>query len=175
MIRTARVAEVDEIRSLAQQSWIATYSEYLGEDTVRDFVARDEFYAPGELRTRIQEDNGIVLVAEDEEDGVVGYSYLNWNVESDYIDADEADLRHIYLHPDHYGRGLGSRLLEAGTDRLPEHLRRLKALFHPKNDDARAFYEAKGFSEVGLLDLDPTEVGMPSSNVDPPEMYVRDI
>ncbi|WP_394327478.1 hypothetical protein [Haladaptatus sp. W1] len=72
-------------------------------------------------------------------------------------------------------RGLGSHLLEEGIGQLPEQIHRLKVLFHPKNDHARRFYEAREFTKIGLLDLDPTKVGMPSSNVDPPEMYVRDL
>ncbi|WP_157572966.1 GNAT family N-acetyltransferase [Halogranum rubrum] len=175
MIRTARKGDAESIRKLAQQSWISTYSPYLGEDVVREFVARSDFYSPGELHARMEEETGIVLVAEDQEDGVIGYTYLNWDSEADYINPDEADLRHIYLHPGHYGRGLGTRLLEAGIEQLPDRIHRLKVLFHPKNDGAREFYEAKGFTKVGLLDLDPTKVGMPSSNVDPPEMYVRDL
>ena len=175
MIRTAHKRDTDSIRNLAQQSWIATYSDYLGEEAVRDYVTRSDFYASAELHARIEEENGVVLVADDEEDGVVGYTYLTWDTDPDYIDSNEADLRHIYLHPDYFGCGLGSHLLEAGIEQLPEQIHRLKVLFHPKNDDARGFYEVKEFTKIGLLDLDPTKVGMPSSNVDSPEMYVRDL
>lgn len=173
MIRLADEGDTTPIREIVQRSWIETYSASLGSDTVREHVADEEFYSPEDLRSRMQNENGVVLVAE--ENTIVGYAFLSWDSEIEYLDADEADLRHIYLDPDHSGQGWGSRLLAAGIEQLPKRTRRLKVLFHPKNDGARAFYEAKGFRRVGLLDLDPSEVGMPSSNVDPPEMYVRDL
>ncbi|WP_435158808.1 GNAT family N-acetyltransferase [Haladaptatus sp. DFWS20] len=176
MIRNAREDDFPGIRTTVQESWIATYSDYLGTDTVRTHVTSNEFYHSEELKERLADSEGVVLVADDDAAGIIGYLYLTWDTTaSSYLDANEADLRHIYLHPDYYGEGIGTRLLERGLKALPESIDRVKVLFHPKNDGARAFYAAKNFESSGLLDLDPSKVGMPSSNVDPPEMYVRDL
>ncbi|WP_266080600.1 GNAT family N-acetyltransferase [Haladaptatus caseinilyticus] len=176
MIRNAREDDFPGIRTTVQESWIATYSDYLGTDTVRDHVTSSEFYHSEKLNERLTDDEGVVLVVDDDAAGIIGYLYITWNTtDSPYLSANEADLRHIYLHPDHHGEGVGTKLLERGLKALPESIDRVKVLFHPKNDDARAFYAAKKFERDGLLDLDPSKVGMPSSNVDPPEMYVRDL
>ncbi|MCH7661325.1 MAG: hypothetical protein IH933_12350, partial [Euryarchaeota archaeon] len=103
MIRTAGEKDIERIRTVVQRSWMETYADSLGADTVRDHVTDEEFYTPTELRNRLRDTDGVVLVAETDEAGIVGYTYLSWNSNAGYIDEHEADLRHIYLHPDHYG------------------------------------------------------------------------
>jgi GNAT superfamily N-acetyltransferase len=58
-------------------------------------------------------------------------------------------LTHLYVDPEHQGRGIGSALLEHAKSRRPE---RLELWVFQKNDGARRFYERHGFRLVRLTD-----------------------
>jgi GNAT superfamily N-acetyltransferase len=58
-------------------------------------------------------------------------------------------LDHLYVGPDHQGRGVGSLLLAKAKALRPAGLR-LYAF--QRNRRARAFYEARGFAPVGFSD-----------------------
>jgi GNAT superfamily N-acetyltransferase len=58
-------------------------------------------------------------------------------------------LDHLYVAPDHQGRGVGSMLLAKAKALRPAGLR-LYAF--QRNRRARAFYEARGFTPVGFSD-----------------------
>jgi GNAT superfamily N-acetyltransferase len=51
-------------------------------------------------------------------------------------------LDHLFVDPDHQGRGIGSRLLEKAMSLNPE---RLKLVTLQRNQRARRFYEKRGF------------------------------
>jgi len=58
-------------------------------------------------------------------------------------------LEHLYVHPDHQGRGIGTLLLEHAKRRRP---RGIKLWLFQQNDGARRFYERHGFRLVELTD-----------------------
>jgi ribosomal protein S18 acetylase RimI-like enzyme len=51
----------------------------------------------------------------------------------------------LYVHPDHRGRGLGCRLLDALVERLPAGVDRLWIEHVATNIRAGAFYEREGY------------------------------
>jgi putative acetyltransferase len=55
---------------------------------------------------------------------------------------------HLYVHPDHYRKGLGRALLRAAQAARP----RLELWVFQRNTDAIAFYEAHGFSVVEVTE-----------------------
>lgn len=61
----------------------------------------------------------------------------------------EAELEHLYVHPDHQDRGAGSLLLERAKARRPSGLR---LWLFQQNADARRFYERHGFRLVEETD-----------------------
>ena len=62
-------------------------------------------------------------------------------------------ISHLYIHPDHQGRGLGDRLLtQAMEDGTPRELWTFQ-----RNARARAFYEARGFVAVRLTNGEDNE------------------
>ena len=76
-------------------------------------------------------------------------------------DAD-GELYAIYVHPDHWDRGVGRALIEAGEERLRElgH-RRVVLWVLEDNPRARRFYEAAGWSTDGTtrpIEIAGTEV-----------------
>jgi GNAT superfamily N-acetyltransferase len=65
-----------------------------------------------------------------------------------YIAFSPGWIDHLYVHPDHQGRGIGPRLLGKALEDSAE--RRLWTF--QKNLRARAFYEARGFVLERLTD-----------------------
>ena len=62
----------------------------------------------------------------------------------------------LYVHPQHRGRGLGPRLLDALTRQLAANAGRLYIEHFVANERAGAFYEREGFT-VERIEPSPTE------------------
>jgi GNAT superfamily N-acetyltransferase len=62
----------------------------------------------------------------------------------------------LYVHPQHRGRGLGPRLLDALTKQLPAGADRLYIEHFVANERAGVFYEREGFT-VERIESSPTE------------------
>jgi ribosomal protein S18 acetylase RimI-like enzyme len=75
---------------------------------------------------------------EDEDRVVTGFAGMNRDV-----------LSHLYVDPEHQGRGIGAALLDHAKSRRPE---RLELWVFQENDGARRFYERHGFRLVRLTD-----------------------
>jgi len=65
-----------------------------------------------------------------------------------YVGFDADWINHLYVHPDHQGRGLGPELLAHATaDGRPRQLWTFQ-----RNARARRFYEQRGFQAVRFTD-----------------------
>lgn len=144
-IRPARSDDIPAIQRVARRTWHAAYDEILGPDTVDTKV--DEWYAESVVSDGIEDDAITYLVATD--DGVVGYAF------GSPIEDDVASLSAIYVHPDHWGAGIGNRLFAAVTDRLHDRgFERLQIRVLADNDRARAFYERHAATLVDRHQID---------------------
>jgi len=156
-IRPAEVDDVDGIQRVARRTWHATYDETLGPATVDAQV--DEWYADAAVRDGVEDDEAIYLVAT-AEDAVVGYAAAGPGEAA----ADCASLHAIYVHPDHWHDGIGSRLLDVVSDRLRRRgFDCLRIHVLADNDRARRFYEHHGFTQserqrIELAGVTTTEV-----------------
>ena len=131
------------------RAWRAAYDDILPRD-VLERISVDP--ADDDVRERyeqVRETTGAFLLAVDDVDTVRGYASFRWGDDTkDFVGPDEAGLKEIYVDPDDWGRGIGTRLLEHGIDRLPAGVERLLLEAFADNDVGRAFYEARGFSAV---------------------------
>jgi len=143
-IRPAETGDVADVRRVARESWHAAYDDLLGPEPVESVV--DEWYDLNRLRRSVERDDGVFLVAESEkenESAVVGFA-------QGVLGEDAAELPRIYVHPDYWGEGAGSAMLERVeswlTDRGAE---RLRLIVLADNEVGNAFYEKHGYRTVG--------------------------
>jgi GNAT superfamily N-acetyltransferase len=103
---------------------------------------------------------GVILVLR--EDGeIIGMASLLFTI-STFLGAKAAWLEDMIVHPDHRGRGRGSRLLQAAiAHATTAGCARITLLTDGANGEAKEFYRRAGFSASSmtpmrlLLPLDP--------------------
>lgn len=140
-VRAARPADADAIRAVADSAWPAAHGHILSAETIERVLA--EWYDPDDTRDAIGRDDIGYFVAERDGD-VVGYVSGG---RSD--DPDVASLAAIYVDPDHWGKGVGSALLERfesfcrgrGYERVRLHVL-------AENDRAQSFYRTRGYEQT---------------------------
>ena len=99
---------------------------------------------PDTFRSLLKRDRVRVFVAEDPEEGVLGYSVVWWVL-------DQAELANLAVDGDHHGRGIGSALL----DRVIAHVEAqgVETLFlevRMSNNKATRLYGSRGFTEISI-------------------------
>ncbi|MFH5797685.1 GNAT family N-acetyltransferase [Haladaptatus sp. CMAA 1911] len=146
-LRPARPTDAAAIRRVARRSWHAAYDDIIGADAVDDTI--DRWYDPDRLRESTREPTHEFFVAE--RDHFVGFVHV--------APSDEAgtfELLRIYVLPDEWGTGLGTRLLTRVERRLEErNADRLRLVVLADNDVGVGFYESRGFERVEERE-DPT-------------------
>ncbi len=139
-VRPAVAGDVDDIRAVAERGWTAAYGDVLPESVIDAAMA--EWYDPEEVAARVAD--GAFFVADD--DGIVGY--VSGAAAED--DPEGAVLEAIYVDPDRWGEGVGSRLLrrfEAWCRDRGRPSVRFRVL--AGNDVAPPFYRSHGYRAVG--------------------------
>lgn len=138
-IRDAIVDDVPGIQEVAQQSWAATYGDFLSDDTI-DAVLND-WYARPQLEVPIAAEGIVYLVAAT--DDVIGF------VSAAPTDHNEAQLFSLYVDPNQWNVGIGTDLLKAVTDRLKSSsVERLRVEVLADNQVGVAFFESQGFERT---------------------------
>jgi ribosomal protein S18 acetylase RimI-like enzyme len=141
-VREATAADVPRIREVAQEAWQAAYAAFLTPGQCRR--ALDDLYDPEALERAIDELDGFHLLVAEREDEVVAFASaeMTW--------ADEAELYALYVHPNHWGEGFGSALLDAVAERVAdEGADRLACSVFVENYAGVAFFESQGFERLG--------------------------
>lgn len=139
-IRSATPSDVAAIQRVARRTWHASYDDILGPEHVDAVV--DDWYGAEGLRSAVTDDAQPFLVAVGD-DGIRGFAHTGPHPEREAVRV----LYRIYVDPDHWGRGLGSRLLRETEARLADATR-LELGVLAANDRARRFYEARGFEQI---------------------------
>jgi ribosomal protein S18 acetylase RimI-like enzyme len=141
-VRPADHEDVSGIQRVARRGWHAAYEDVLASETIETKL--DEWYDRTTIREYVKRDDVGYFVAEADE-RVLGYATGGPSDEAE----DVGFLGAIYVDPDHWGEGIGSRLLDrvesfltdSGYDRL-----RFRVL--AENDVGTRFYRSRGYEVV---------------------------
>ena len=148
----------DDIQTVAQinaLAWHEAYDDILPKEFLADL---DGDISNSQAEDRFEEianERSCFLVATDETDTVRGYIYLRWGNETkEFVMDDEAGLKEVYVEPDYWKRGIGTKLLKAGLSRLPDRIERVKLNTFTENEQGRQFYRSHGFEWVGSVEIE---------------------
>lgn len=138
-VRDARPEDAPAIARVARASWLDTYDGIFAPDVIEAFLA--EHYAPETLAiaaaNALERAHLEFLVAERAGEII---AFANFGV-----GERGPQLARIYAHPDHYGTGAGSALLEELHRRIAGTVDAYILDVHPRNTRGRAFYDRQGF------------------------------
>jgi len=162
-VRPAVPDDAPAVQRIARAAWHETYASILSRERIDDVV--DDWYDRGDLREQVSSDGPFVVAVDGEE--VAGFAQAV--PERDDV---AAELTRIYADPDHWGSGVGTRLLEAVVNSLGESdVERLWAVVAADNEVGRAFYDRRGFevrtrreTELSDAEFEVVEVVLELSN-----------
>jgi L-amino acid N-acyltransferase YncA len=147
-VRKATVEDASAIAFVHVRSWQVAYRGHMPDEFLDGLDV--------EKRTNMwcevtQEPGKIILVAEDREGNIVGFSALGPSRDAD-ANPNTAEVGAIYVHPEKWGKGIGRALLSASLD----HVRKCKfdqvtLWVLEANQRARSFYESFGFIQDGAM------------------------
>ncbi|MFB6150119.1 MAG: GNAT family N-acetyltransferase [Halobacteriales archaeon] len=143
VIRRAEPSDIPEIRSVATAAWHAAHAPIIGPEAVEEFLA--DHYEPTSFQRWIEREDVVLDVATTPESAVIGYVLaLPVNEETSTF-----SLTQIYIHPDHWGNGIGTRLLDRCEAAIQSRGgERIKLSVMADNERAIGFYEAAGYERV---------------------------
>lgn len=151
--RPARLGDVPGIQAVAKRTWRAAYADLLGEETVRAIRDHDGFYARERVESTVTATDATYLIAVEDET-VRGYADITWSEawtdRRAYVPVGSAELRALYVLPDRWREGHGTRLLDHVLAELPDDIDRLYVRYFAENDRARAFYADHDFREIAI-------------------------
>lgn len=149
-IRDATTEDADAIQHVAVRSCRAAYEDLVDDRTLIDAV-EDERFAD-DLRAWLSGlDDTVAYLLALRGGSVVGFAQFLWDdptLES-YVDSGDALLQSLYVDPGYWGDGVGTALLDAGLDRLPNSVECVKLGVLSNNERAKQFYVNRGFETVG--------------------------
>lgn len=147
-IREVKESDLEDIRELNRKSWEKAYRGIIPEEKLEENTGD---YPHERLQGKMRDDKLLFLVAE--VDGkVVGTINFCWSEENTHdfvnIEQKEAQLRAVYLHPKYWKKGIGTELVKAGVEKIPEKIEKLKVESLAENEIGRGFYSKMGFETV---------------------------
>ena len=137
--------------AVSRESCEAVYAGRLDDEALLETVRDPDF--PAELRSWLDRLPlpGVAYLVAERDGSVVGFAQYLWSPADTepFVAADEVLLHSLYVHPDHWGAGAGTALVDAGRERLPEELTTLRLAVLKGNEVGVSFYESYGFDRTG--------------------------
>jgi ribosomal protein S18 acetylase RimI-like enzyme len=138
-IERATVDDVEVIKQVLSETWLATYADHLSRATIEQVTTH--WHDPRLLRSQIEKPGDYFAVAKD--DGtIIGLITVV------VVNHDELLLSRLYVRPSHQGRGVGSRLLNAAIAAYP-HAAVIRLEVEQHNAKGHAYWRSQRFVEVG--------------------------
>ena len=146
-IRKADLEDIPQIRAVGSASWRATYTGIFPDAFIEN--ALGQWWSEASFQRIIPNAAVCNLVAE--QDGqLVGTltGIVNPREEG------QVHLFRLYIHPDHFGQGIGKQLWQAYLQHLAPGVKRVDLEVEPQNARAIQFYTRLGFQETGINDTE---------------------
>lgn len=139
--RPATSTDVATIRRIARRSWHAAHDDIVGADAVDAFLSAH--YDRETVEASVRDADSVYRVVE-ADDEVVGFAVASPTERATWM------LGAIYVHPDRWGEGAGTTLLDS-VERAVRTAggERLRLVVMADNGRARSFYESRGYEHVG--------------------------
>jgi GNAT superfamily N-acetyltransferase len=160
-VRRVKPGDAGDLDEVFRQSWSEGFRDIIdGEDL--ENVEQGRCVTEDDIEQRMQQD-GILTLVYIVDRTVLGQGRIAWSEDTteSYTDTDrgEAELRSMYVHPNHWNEGIGSAIMEALVKRCPVEPSALKAETY-EDSDAAEFYRSKGFKVVQHSAVEASETGM---------------
>lgn len=170
-VRAATPGEAETVRELARAAWHEVYDDIMGPDAVDERL--DTWWRAEDLRDVITDPEHVFLVAVDT-GAVAGGSTAGEGAAETGAGAAPVGVVHagpspsgayvvprLYVHPERWGEGIGTELLEHVVARARGETDRLQVVLLAGNEVGIGFYRSRGFepvSESGLVDAGEREI-----------------
>lgn len=138
-IERAKVEEVDPIKQVLSETWVATYGDHLSPSTIKQVTTH--WHDPGLLRSQIEKPGDYFAVAKD--DGKI-IGLVNVVV----LSRDELHLSRLYVRPQYQGMGVGTRLLNAAIASYPDATI-IRLGVEQQNAKGHSFWRKQKFVDIG--------------------------
>ncbi len=141
-------AGIIRVQSLA---WREAYADILPADLIEQQPVDPADAEVQRWYEGLSENSDGVFVAVESDETVCGFADFRWGaVETkEFVGEDEAGLKAIYVHPDRWGEGIGTALLEHGIQNLPADVEAIRLEMLSGNEIGHEFYMARGFKRTG--------------------------
>ena len=147
-VRKAKIEDAFAIASVHVRSWQVAYRGHMSDEFLDGLDVEKRTVMWRELT---QNPAKIILVAEDDESHIGGFSALGPSRDAD-ASPNTAEVSAIYVHPEKWGKGIGRALLSASLDQLREReFDQITLWVLEANQRARSFYESFGFIQDGAI------------------------
>lgn len=143
-VRLATVADVEDIRRIAEGTWWETYSAILSQEQIAFMLA--ELYAADAIREQIETGSQRYLVLL-EDDRVKAFAAYGPKEKNTY------KLHKLYCLPETQGKGYGKVLIEAVITNIRPSGALILELNVNRYNKALAFYEKMGFRIIREEDI----------------------
>lgn len=147
-VREATPDDAEAVKRVARRSWEHDYPAILSRETISETV--ENWYDPERIVADVRSEDALVAVAEEDGNGVVGFSHAVW-------DERGGTILRLYVDPDYRGEGRGTTMLERTCGMLFDRgVERIEAMVLAENGPGNEFYRGFGFERV---DRNETVIG----------------
>jgi GNAT superfamily N-acetyltransferase len=137
------------------RAWRAAYAELLPERVLAEVTVEPDPADVDDWLERLPAVGDPALArAVTVRDAVRGYAFVRWGRTKEFVRAEEAGLKELYVDPDWWGGGLGTSLLGQAVSEIPPEVDGVALETLVDNDRGRRFYEARGFEADGYSELE---------------------
>jgi ribosomal protein S18 acetylase RimI-like enzyme len=147
-VRKATVEDAAAIAFVHVHSWQVAYRGHIPDEFLDSLNVEER---ANMWRQLTQDPDKIILVAQDREGNVVGFSALGSSRDAD-ANPNTVEVLAIYVHPEKWQKGIGHALLSASLDQIRNsEFDQVTLWVLEANQRARSFYESFGFVRDGVV------------------------